>query len=206
VLLERLQDRFGLLVGGPRDAPARHQTLHATMRWSYDLLSPAAQTLLARLSVFRGGCALEAVQPVCCALDGREEQDAREKLLSQNGLLDVLGELADNSLLQCEEMDGSARFSMLETVREFAAGRLAASGEVAALRRRHLSWCRMMVDQAERGLLGADQALSNRQLAAEQDDIRAALAWAAAWSTGQCMSNDEAVAYALGSAVLKPAE
>jgi non-specific serine/threonine protein kinase len=177
-LMERLQDRFALLVGGPRDAPARHQTLDAMMRWSYDLLSPPAQRLLACLSVFRGGCTLEAIECICGATDGLEGPETREQPLSQTLLLDVLGELADNSLLQFEEIDGSPRSSMLETVREFAAGRLAASGEAAVARRRHLKWCSVMVEQAEQGLQGSEQALCNRRLAREQDNVRAALAWA----------------------------
>jgi predicted ATPase/class 3 adenylate cyclase len=177
-LLERLQDRFSLLVGGPRDAPVRHQTLDAMMRWSYDLLSPAAQTLLARLSVFRGGCALAAVQPVCGAPGDDAGEDARGQGLSQDRLLEVLGELVDNSLLQYEEIDAAARFSMLETVRGFAAGRLAASGEKPAVHRRHLGWCRAMVEECEQALSGPDQALWNRRLGAELDNVRTALSWA----------------------------
>jgi tetratricopeptide (TPR) repeat protein len=98
--------------------------------------------------------------------------------LTQNWLLDVLGELADNSLLQLAEIDGAPRFSMLETVRGFAAGRLAASGEGETVRRRHLSWYGELVEQAERGLQGSDQAFWNRRLSTEQDNVRAALAWA----------------------------
>jgi predicted ATPase/class 3 adenylate cyclase len=177
-VLERLQDRFGLLVGGPRDAPARHQTLHAMMRWSYDLLSPSAQTLLARLSVFRGGCALEAVQPVCGGPGDDAGEDAREQNLPEDRLLEILGELVDNSLLQREEVDATARFSMLETVREFATGRLAASGEETAIRRRHLSWHRTVVEQCEQGLSGPDQALWHHRLAVDVDNVRTALSWA----------------------------
>ena len=199
VVLERLQDRFGLLVGGPRDAPARHQTLHAMMRWSCDLLSPTGQTLLARLSVFRGGCTLEAVESVCGPLREGEGQDTPEQLLPQDGLLDVLGELADNSLLQCDEVDGAARFSMLETVREFAAGLLAASGEATAIRRRHLGYCRKVAEEAAMGLWGADQALWVRRLAAEQDNVRAALGWALGdEAAGTCASDREQAAWMAG--------
>jgi predicted ATPase/class 3 adenylate cyclase len=198
-VLERLQDRFGLLVGGPRDAPARQQTLHAMMRWSYDLLRPAGQTVLARLSVFRGGCTIEAVEAVCGPLQDGEGQDTREQLLPQDGLLDVLGELADNSLLQCDEVEGAARFSMLETVREFAAGLLAESGEAAAARRRHLRWCCAVVEQCEQGLQGADQVLWSRRLAAEQDNVRAAATWALRDEDGGALSADrEQAAWMVG--------
>jgi predicted ATPase len=198
-LLERLQDRFGLLGGGPRDAPARHQTLNAMMRWSYELLSPSAQTLLAWLSVFRGGCTLEAVEYVCGELGDREVQETRKQALSPGQLLDVLGELADNSVLQSEEKDGAPRFGMLETVREFAAGRLAASSEAVAVRRRHLSWCCKLVEQAERGLQESDQAFWSRRLAAEQDNVRAALAWALRdVDTGACASDQEQAAWMAG--------
>ena len=113
-LLARLEQRLDLLTGGPRDLPARQQTLRATIDWSYDLLGPDEQTLFARLAVFAGGCTLEAAEAVCGA----------------DGLLTGLATLIDNSLLRQEEQpDGEPRFTMLETIRAYALERLEAGGE-----------------------------------------------------------------------------
>ena len=121
-LLARLEQRFDLLTGGPRDLPARQQTLRATIDWSYDLLGPDEQALFARLAVFVGGCTLEAAEAVC----------------GGDGLLTGLSTLIDNSLLRQEEQpDGEPRFTMLETIRAYALERLEASGEAEEIRRRH---------------------------------------------------------------------
>ena len=113
-LLARLEQRFDLLTGGPRDQPARQQTLRATIDWSYGLLGPDEQTLFARLAVFAGGCTLEAAEAVC----------------GDDGLLTALSTLIDNNLLAQEEQpDGEPRFTMLETIRAYALELLEASGE-----------------------------------------------------------------------------
>ena len=116
-LLERIAQRLDLLKGG-RDVDERHATLRATIAWSYDLLTEEEQQLFARLAVFRGGCTLDAAEAVC-------EAD-----------LDTLASLLDKSLVRRRtDADGEERFWMLETIREFARERLAASGEEDALRR-----------------------------------------------------------------------
>src|SRR5262249_32769130 len=120
---------FRLLTGGSRTAPARHQTLRAAVDWSYDLLSAPEQTLFARLSVFAGGGTLEAAEAVCPDPDGAG--------IAPGEVLDLLTRLADQSLVVAEEQpDGTARYRLLETLRQYARERLAAGG-AAALRERH---------------------------------------------------------------------
>jgi predicted ATPase/transcriptional regulator with XRE-family HTH domain len=136
-----------VLAGGARDLPARLQTMHDAIAWSYHLLTPQAQRLLVRLAVFVGGCALEAAEVVCTA----------------NGdvghLLETLGELVDQSLLRAEEQpEGDVRFVMLETIRQFALDELAASDEESALRERHLAYYVGLVEQAEPDFRGPRQA------------------------------------------------
>jgi len=120
-ILERLSQRLDLLKGG-RDADPRQQTLRATIAWSYELLSPAEEELFARLSVFAGGCTLEAAEEVC---------DAD---------IDTLQSLVEKSLLRFAPPGPEGRYWMLETIREFAFEQLAALDRTGAVRDRHLSW------------------------------------------------------------------
>src|SRR5205823_638050 len=156
-LLNRLGGRLDLLRGG-RDAEVRQQTLRATIEWSFDLLDEDEQRLLARLAVFRGGCTLEAAERVA---------DAD---------LDTLQSLVDKSLLR----HTNERFWMLETIREYARGRLAKSGEEQELRRRHAG-CALAIAEAAYYPMkeeGADQADALGRIGAEHDNLRAALEWA----------------------------
>src|SRR6185369_8006555 len=107
--------------------PARHQTLRNTLEWSYTLLNEEEKALYARLSVFVGGFTLEAAEAVC---NPENKFDILEGLTS----------LVNNSLLRQEEMDGEARFSMLETIRTYAVERLAESGELESLRVAHAQY------------------------------------------------------------------
>jgi predicted ATPase len=126
-LLARLDERLGLLTTGARDADERHRTLRATIDWSHDLLSPPEQTLFARLSVFVGGCCLEAAQAVC-ASNGEPGVD----------ILDGLASLVEKNLLrQRADTNGQPRYSMLETIREYALERLVGSGERDEAHDRH---------------------------------------------------------------------
>jgi predicted ATPase len=163
----RLDDRFRLLTGGPRTALPRQQALRATLDWSYGLLSGGEQRLLDRLSVFAGGWTLSAAEVICSG-EGIEVGE----------VLDLLGNLVNKSLVQCEEASGDGRFGLLETVRQYAWERLKAAGEDVRLQERHLSWHRDLVEQAETELSGATQALRLRQLHRELDNLRAALRWA----------------------------
>src|SRR6185503_18759268 len=168
-MLRRLDDRFRLLAGGPADLPDRHRTLRATLDWGYDLLGDAERRLFRRLGVFRGTFSAAAVLAVC--FDPAEEADEVEAL-------ELLSSLLDKSLLvQRGNGDGEPRFSLLETVRAYASG-LLSDAERAELRRRHAAY---FLDLAERGvpeLTPATAAVPLAELAAAEDDLRAALQWA----------------------------
>ena len=124
-ITERLADRFSLLTSGDRTAAARHRTLRATIDWSHDLLTPAEQVLLRRLSVF-AGWSLEMAEEICAGPD-----------MPASRVLDLLAALVDKSLVVRErEVLGQARYRLLDTIREYAAERLAEAGETAACQRR----------------------------------------------------------------------
>ena len=143
-LLARLEDRFRLLTGGSRTAPARHQTLRAAVDWSYDLLDAPERALFARLSVFAGGWTLEAAEAV--GPGARVEADE---------VLDVLTRLADRSLVVAEAHgDGTARYRLLETLRQYAQQKLAASGEEDAARGRHAAHYLALAEHAAPGTPG----------------------------------------------------
>jgi predicted ATPase/DNA-binding SARP family transcriptional activator len=131
-LADRLGDRLRLLVGGSRDAGARHTSLRAALDWSHDLLDGTAQVVLRRLAVFAGGFGLEAAERVAAAGP-----------VNAADLAPVLADLADRCLLTVGGADpaGARRFGLLATVRAYAADRLRAAGEEGATRDRHLAWC-----------------------------------------------------------------
>jgi predicted ATPase/transcriptional regulator with XRE-family HTH domain len=170
-LLGQLGDRLKLLTGGARDLPHRQKTLRDTIDWSYNLLDVGEQMLFRRLSVFVGGCSLEAVAAVSSAtqsVSGDLPIDA----------LDGLTALVDKSLVR-QEMgtDGAPRFVMLETIREYALERLVASGEEAAVRQRHALYYLTLAERAEPLLQGAEQVAWLHRLEAEYDNLRAVLEW-----------------------------
>ena len=153
-MLERLSQRLDLLKGG-RDADPRQLTLRATIEWSHDLLTAVEQRLFARLAVFLGGATLAAAEQVA-------EAD-----------LDTLQSLVDKSLVR----HGGERFSMLETIRDYAAERLAASGEAEALRRRHADHFLALAEEVEPSLMGTDPGAGLNRIEPDHDNIRAALDW-----------------------------
>jgi predicted ATPase len=167
-MLPRLRSRLQLLARGPRDAPERHRTLRHTMDWSHELLSPVEQKLFQRLSVFVGGCSLEAAEAVC-NVKGDLEVD----------MLEGLASLVDQSLIwRSDQSDGNVRVHMLETVREYGLERLAESGEEALIRRAHAAYCLIVAEEAEIDLAaGQGQAAWMERLSVEGDNIRAALDW-----------------------------
>jgi tetratricopeptide (TPR) repeat protein len=162
----RLDDRFKLLTGGPRTALPRQQTLRAALDWSHDLLSLSEQALLRRLAVFAGGWTLEAAESVC----------AGETVASRE-VLDLLSALVNKSLVLLEDAEDGPRYHFLETVRQYARGRLEMAGETVQVRDRHLAWCFALAEQAEPALVGAEQEVWLGRLEAEHDNVRAALAW-----------------------------
>jgi predicted ATPase/class 3 adenylate cyclase len=151
-ILERLAQRLDLLKGG-RDADPRQQTLRATIEWSYKLLSPEEQELFARLSVFAGGCTLEAAEHVC---------DAD---------VDTLQSLVEKSLLRFSDK----RYWMLETIREYAVERLGEAGEAPRLQRRHADYSLSLAERARERALGGDPEDGYGELDREHDNVRAAL-------------------------------
>lgn len=164
----RLERRLPLLTSGLRDAPDRHQTLHAALSWSYDLLSIEAQELFRRLSVFSGGFTLDSAE----ALEAGIAQPAEPPLL------DRLGLLTTHSLLDREDgFDGEPRFSMLETVREYGLEALKIVGEAADVERRHAGVFANLAESAEPELVGPRQLAWFELLEAEHGNLHAALAW-----------------------------
>jgi len=167
----RLDDRFRLLADGHRPAVGRHQTLRAVIDWSWELLGPAEQVLLRRLAVFAGGATLEAVERVCAG-PGLAGPAADEVLY-------LLAGLVDKSLVVAAELDGGGvRYRMLETVRAYGAERLRAAGEDEALARAHAGYLLELAEAAEPELRRRDQLRWLSRLAAERDNLHAALRWA----------------------------
>ena len=166
-LLTRLGHRLQVLTSGARDAPVRQQTLRNTLAWSYDLLDAEEQQLFRRLSVFAGGCTLEAVEGLYTALG---ELPA--------AVLDGVASLMDKSLLRQVEQEGEEpRLLMLATIREYGLEALAASGEMESTRRAHAAYYLGMAEQAELELGGPQQAAWLNRLEREHDNLRAALQW-----------------------------
>ncbi|HEU5432608.1 MAG TPA: tetratricopeptide repeat protein, partial [Thermomicrobiales bacterium] len=165
-LRQRLSERLRLLTGGARDAPERQRTLRDTIAWSYDLLSPAEQRFFQRLAVFAGGWTLEAATAVAADPDlGIDPLDAQTELIDQS-----LAFLASSP-----GAAGEPRYGMLETIREYALDRLAASDEMVAIRRRLIDYLIAFAEQADAGLQGPDQASWLDRLDADHDNLRAAL-------------------------------
>ncbi len=160
-LLTRMTRRLPLLRGGPRDAPARHRTLHDAIAWSVNLLSASEQALLARLAIFQGGGSLALVERI---------------LGAEDDVLDDLTSLVDKSLVRRSDEGDDVRIDMLETVREFAAERLAADPLAPQVRERH---ARAYLDLAEEGapaLRGSRQSLWLAWLRRDLANLRTAMA------------------------------
>jgi predicted ATPase len=154
-LLARLDRRLPILTASRRDLPERQRTLRATIQWSYELCSEQEQQLFGRLGVFSGGFTLDAAEKVCEAN------------------LDTLASLLDKSLIRRE----GERFSMLETIREYAVERLEESGEAGVIARRHAEYMTEVAESVEFDYLGPQQAAVQERFRTEWDNVRAALTW-----------------------------
>ncbi|MDN3022389.1 regulator [Streptomyces sp. S.PB5] len=163
-LLERFDDRFGLLSGGARDALPRHRTLRTAIGWSHELCTPEERLLWSRLSVFAGPFDLEAVEYVCVG-DGLAEED----------VLDVLTELLAQSVVGREETATGVRYRMLDTVRAYGADWLAATGDTDRLRRRHRDWYLGLATWCELDWFSPRQAEVAARVEAELPNLRHAL-------------------------------
>jgi predicted ATPase/DNA-binding CsgD family transcriptional regulator len=189
-LLARLTDRLKVLTGGPHDQPSRLQTMRKAVAWSYDLLASEDQALFRRLSVFAGGCTLEAAEAVCgdqeSGVSGEDEPDERSLTHDPRlatpltvAVLDGIASLVDKSLLrQVDVAEGEPRFVMLETLREYATEQLEARGEAEWIRGRHASWCVELAEQAWPSFIHRSELRHwLLRLEAEHDNLRAALGW-----------------------------
>ncbi len=193
-LATRLDDRFRLLIGGPRTALARHQTLRAAVDWSFDLLTPQEQTLFARLSVFAGGFALEAAEAVGAgdssgAFGAGASPGASGRALAAPGVLEapdvleVLTRLVDKSLVTAtpvDEVEGAARYRLLETLRQYGRERLRAAGDAGAAHDRHAAHFLARTEALGGRVERAAMRLSAEEFgwfAREHDNLRAALGW-----------------------------
>ncbi|MBV9597481.1 MAG: tetratricopeptide repeat protein [Chloroflexi bacterium] len=167
-MLARLERPLNLLTAGPRDTPARHQTLRKTFDWSYDLLTDVDQKLFRQLGVFVGGCTIEAAARVS---DGHSPVDVM--------FLDSLGRLVEASLLRREEQGPAreARLSMLEPIREYALERLQASGEADLVRQRHAIAYLELAELADPELRGARQTEWLARLERDHGNLRVAQRW-----------------------------
>ena len=168
-ILARLDNRLSLLAGGERDRPERQQTLRAAIAWSHDLLGPEEQTLFRRLGVFAGGCTIDAAEEVTAAG------------MASLAVLDALMVLVENSLVRQEESTAGGladpRFSMLQTIQEFAVEQLDANGEAGTIRDAHAAYFARVATAAEPHLTGASAVVWLDRLDADHDNLRAALAW-----------------------------
>ncbi len=174
-ILERLEHQLGVLAAGSRDLPERQQTLRGAIAWSHELLDPGERRLLARLSVFVGGCELDSAEAVC---------GPAAELGDGLDVLDGLMSLADQSLVRAEEIDGETRFRMLDTIREFAAERLVESGERDEIERRHSDTFLALAESLTPRLSGDDQRRWLGRLERDHDNIRAVLDRAVAAADG----------------------
>ena len=166
-LLARLEHRLHLLTSGARDVPARQRTLRNTLEWSYTLLDAAEQRLFRRLSVFAGGCTLDALEAIYTALGDAAGQ-----------ILDRVASLIDNSLLQQTEQEGEEpRLVMLETIREYGLEALATSGEMEVTLQAHAIYYLQLAEQGGPNLIGVEQQRWCNRLEREHANLQAALHW-----------------------------
>jgi predicted ATPase/class 3 adenylate cyclase/DNA-binding CsgD family transcriptional regulator len=174
-LLARLGQRLQVLTSGAQDVPARQQTLRNTIAWSYNLLDAQEQRLFRRLSVFAGGCTLEAIESVCMTLDGNADQ-----------VLDAVASLIDKNLLQQREKEGGEpRLVMLETIREYGLECLAASGETEAIWQAYAEYYLVLAEKAELEFRHVQPRVWLELLGQEHENLRAALSWFVKWKEAE---------------------
>jgi len=165
-LADRVRDRFAVLTSGDRTAEARQRTLRSAVDWSHDLLTQQERVLFRRLAVFRGGWTLTAAEAVVTDTE-----------LPAQRVLELLERLVRQSLVVLDQAGGHTRYRMLETLRQYATGRLADAGEAAAMDAAHAGFFLATGEQAETGLRGSSQARWLAVLRTEHANLRAALNW-----------------------------
>ena len=164
-LAGRLDQTFRLLTGGSRLAVSRHQTLRATVDWSYDLLDADERAVFQVVSIFAGGFGLGAAEAVCDLQEGAD-------------VFDVLTRLVDKSLVLADYAGGTTRYRMLNTIRDYALDRLRAERDVDEVRRRHALWYAAFSEGAGEGLCGPDDRTWLDRVEAELENLRSAVVWA----------------------------
>jgi len=182
-IAKRLDDRFRLLTGGSRTALERHQTLRATVDWSYNLLPPAEQILFRRLAIFVGGWTLEAAESVCS--HALTALSASSTVLRSDDILNLMEQLINKSLVIREEGQSESRYRMLETMRQYANEKLVESGESDALRDKQLDYFLSLAETAAPHLIRTEQLEWLAQLDADYENLRAALEWALSKETAE---------------------
>ena len=173
---DRLVPRLELLVNPRADKDARHRSLRTAIAWSVRMLSPEAKRFFARLAVFQGGWDAEAAAQVCLAQPWREDAGRELEETGRWSAFDLLERLLSESLLIAEEQNGTMRFRMLETLREFAWEQLPPQ-EQEQMHRRHASYFAVLAEDAENRLDGPEQSACLRRLEQERANVTAALAW-----------------------------
>jgi len=183
MLLRRLDNALDLLTSGDRDLPLRQRTLRATISWSYSLLDADEQRLLRRLSVFHEGWTLEAMERVCYGEDDRHRALDELDSLVEKGLVRVMG-------------DGD-RYTLLETIRAFAAEQLHAGGETETLRHAHAGYFLAFAAGVDAGIKGTGQLAAVRRARAENANMHAAIQWLLACArTGDAQSLEQGLLHA----------
>ncbi len=191
-LLARLDKRLQVLTSGAQDMPVRQQTLRNTIAWSYDLLNSEEQRLFRRLSVFVGGCTLEAAETVVQAVSNESNED----------VLDGVASLIDKSLLQQTEHEGEVPcLIMLETIREYGLDVLAASGEMEITRQAHAAYYLQLSEEADPELQGPQQLVWLKRLEQEHENLRAAMQWSLEQAEDEGARQRKETALRLGAAL-----
>jgi predicted ATPase/DNA-binding CsgD family transcriptional regulator len=190
-LLARLSQRLAVLTGGARDAPARQQTLRDTIAWSYHLLDADEQRLFRRLSVFAGGCTLQAVETISASLGD-------ESRMVMHGVTSLL----DKSLLLQTEQEGEEpRLIMLETIREYGLEALTVHQEIETTQAAHAAYYLRLAEDADVWLWGLQHPTWVERLEREHDNLRATLAWSLERGQGKEAEQRREVALRLGGAL-----
>ncbi len=165
-LADRVRDRFAVLTSGDRTAEARQRTLRSTVDWSHDLLTQQERVLFRRLAVFRGGWTLAAAEAVVTDTE-----------LPAQRVMELLERLVRQSLIVLDQSGGHTRYRMLETLRQYATGKLADAGDTTAMNAAHAAYFLARGEQAETGLRGPAQARWLAELRTEHANLRAAMNW-----------------------------
>ena len=163
-MLAELGHRLSFVMGGARDLPARQRTLRSTIDWSHDLLTGDERQLFRQLAVFVGGCTLDAIEAVC-------------NLETNLHVLETVESLVDKNLVKQTEDDGEPRFAMLETIREYAAEKLAEAADPDSVHDRHLDFYLTLADGANRKLVRGTFTEGIEEIERERENLLAAQAW-----------------------------